>query len=390
MCSNGRMRTARRAACALWLAALLVCPAVASAATVSAVQGAERFTSYTDVLVLADPGERNQLTVQQLPGGTGTRVTDSLPLRAGFRCELQADGSVICPGAGARITVDAGDLDDRVEVGPIGYHRRLTGGDGDDQLIATGETASLFTGGPGDDRMTGGTGADVFFEGPAANGSDVMEGDARDTVSYRQRTINIHADLAGDADDGEAPEQDRIGTGIGRLLGGFSHDRLAGGPGPDLLMGFGGSDALLGGGGDDQLIAGLQRTREPTNDRLYGGRGRDDLHGGGGNDLIVGGQGADSLFGRYGRDALQGGPGRDIFSGGPGNDRSFARDRLSEPVDCGGGFDRVRHDAVDLLTRDCERHGPSRRLEPDLQPGLPHPLLGLADAVVAVVEDRGA
>jgi Ca2+-binding RTX toxin-like protein len=287
-------------------------------------------------------------------------VTDSVPLRAGFRCELQIDGSVICPGAGARITIDAGDLDDRVEVGPVGYLRRLTGGDGQDLLIATGETASLFTGGSGDDRMIGGTGPDYFFEGPASNGSDALEGDARDTVSYRQRVINVHADLAGDADDGEAGEQDRIGAGIRTLLGGFSHDRLAGGPGTDVLMGFAGSDALLGGGGDDRLVGGLQRTHETTNDRLYGGRGRDDLFGGGGNDLLVGGRGPDELFGRYGRDALMGGPGRETFSGGPGNDRFFARDQLSEPIDCGGGWDRVRHDAFDSLTPDCERHGPTR------------------------------
>jgi hypothetical protein len=360
-----------------WIGMALLIPLLAAspapAATVSAVQGAERFTSITDILVVADPGERNQLALEALPGFAGTRVTDSVPLRAGFQCELQADGSVICPGAGARITVDAGDLDDRVEVGSIGNLRWLTGGDGDDLLIATGEAASVFTGGPGDDRMVGGTGADYFFEGPAANGSDVMEGDARDTVSYRQRMMNVHADVQGDADDGEAGEQDRIGTGIRALLGGFGHDRLAGGPGAEVLVGFAGSDALLGGGGDDLLIGGLQRTHETTNDRLYGGRGRDDLHGGGGNDLLVGGEGADHLFGRYGRDALQGGPGRETFSGGPGNDHFFARDRLSERVDCGGGWDRVRHDVSDLLTRDCERHGPSRRLALELDPGRPHP-----------------
>jgi Ca2+-binding RTX toxin-like protein len=348
-----------------WIATALLIPLLAAgsseAATVSAVQGADRFTNYTDVLVMADPGERNELVLEALPGQGGTRVTDSVPLRAGFRCELQIDGSVVCPGAGARVTVEAGDLDDRVEVASIGYLRRLTGGDGDDLLIATGETASVFAGGPGDDRMVGGPGADYFFEGPAANGSDLMEGDSRDTVSYRQRTINVHADVAGDADDGEAAEQDRIGTGIGTLLGGFGHDRLAGGPGPNVLMGFAGSDALLGGGGDDRLVGGLQRTHETTNDRLYGGRGRDDLNGGGGNDLLVGGRGADRLFGRYGRDALQGGPGTETYSGGPGNDRFFARDRRSEPIDCGGGFDRVLfHDVFDRLTPDCERHGPTR------------------------------
>jgi hypothetical protein len=294
----------RRAWIGMLLLMLVLAAPSSRAATVSAVQGSVRYPSFTDVLVMADPGERNELVVERLPGqpGMGTRVTDSVPLRAGFRCELQSDGSVTCPGAGVRFTVDAGDLEDRVEVGTIGNFRRLTGGDGDDLLIATGDAASLFTGGPGEDRMVGGTGADIFFEGPAANGSDVMEGDARDTVSYRQRTINVHADVQGDADDGEAGEQDRIGAGIRTLLGGFSHDRLVGGPGPNLLMGFGGSDALLGGGGDDQLIGGFQRTHETTNDRLYGGRGRDDLHGGRGNDY------------------LDGGPGKDRNDGGPGFD----------------------------------------------------------------------
>jgi Ca2+-binding RTX toxin-like protein len=333
--------------------------APAQAATVTATERLDAFGLHTDVSVVAGAGERNQVTVDYPQ--EGTRVRDSVPLQAGAGCALQQDGSVICAGDPWMLDVDAGDLDDRVEVGDGGVQRMLFGGAGNDTLAPQGDRMTELTGGVGDDRMVGGAGVDIFREGPVANGSDTMIGDARDIVSYRQRTENVHADLAGDADDGEAGEQDRIGTGIHAVEGGKGHDFLAGGTGEDLLRGFGGSDMLAGGGGDDEILGGLMRTGETTNDRLRGGYGSDDLHGGGGPDLLRGGPGRDRLFGRYGRDVLYGGPGRDAMSAGPGNDRLRALDGLAEQLDCGGGWDRVRHDVFDSLARDCERHGPTRR-----------------------------
>jgi hypothetical protein len=332
------------------------------AATVTATPWSDRFGSHTDVSVVAKAGERNHITVEYEQ--SATRVRDTVPLQAGAGCALQPNGSVLCADVAYALEVHAGDRDDRVEVRNGGAIRRLFGEAGDDTLTSVGDRPAEFTGGDGDDRMVGSSGTDTFLEGPSANGSDRMTGDAGDTVSYAQRVDNVHADLAGDADDGEAGEQDRIGTGIRTLLGGAGHDFLQGSDSADLLVGSGGSDMLFGRGGNDELQGGRTRSPETTNGRLHGGPGADTLNGGGGNDLLRGGLGPDQLFGFYGRDILYGGPGRDLMGGGLGNDRLRARDGLAEQVDCGRGWDRVGHDAVDFLATDCERHGPARMITP--------------------------
>jgi hypothetical protein len=98
-------------------------------------------------------------------------------------------------------------------------------------------------------------------------------------------------------------------------------------------------------------------------DRLNGGRGDDRLSGGAGDDVLRGGVGRDTLAGGTGRDRLLGGSGadrlvggrhRDAVLAGSGNDRIEARDRVSETIDCGPGFDRVVADRRDRLVR-CER-----------------------------------
>ena len=350
---------------AIVIAALTLYLAVAStgqAATVTAIPRSDKYGPYTDVSVVAGAGERNHITVEYEQ--SATRVRDTVPLQAGPGCALQPNGSVLCADIARVLEVHAGDRDDRVEVQNGGAIRRLFGEAGDDTLVSRGDRPAEFTGGDGDDRMVGSSARDTFLEGSSSNGSDRMIGGEGDTVSYAKRVNNVHADLAGDADDGEAGEQDRIGTGIRTLIGGAGHDFLQGSDEADLLVGSGGSDMLFGRGGSDELQGGLRRSPETTNDRLHGGPGADTLDGGGGNDLLRGGLGPDQLYGFYGRDILYGGPGRDLFGGGLGNDRLRARDGLAEQVDCGRGWDRVRHDRIDFLATDCERHGPSRVITP--------------------------
>jgi hypothetical protein len=195
----------RMARAAIVIAALTLYLAVAStgqAATVTAIPRADKYGPYTDVSVVAGAGERNHITVEYEQ--SATRVRDTVPLEAGPGCALQPNGSVLCADIARVLEVQAGDRDDRVEVQNGGAIRRLFGEAGDDTLVSRGDRPAEFTGGDGDDRMVGSSATDTFLEGSSANGSDRMIGGEGDTVSYAKRVNNVHADLAGDADDGEA------------------------------------------------------------------------------------------------------------------------------------------------------------------------------------------
>jgi len=72
----------------------------------------------------------------------------------------------------------------------------------------------------------------------------------------------------------------RGGPGRDRLRGGSGPDKLIGGPGADLISGKGGDDLIFGGPGKDVLMGGrgddLLRGG-PGDDRIGGGRGVDDI-----------------------------------------------------------------------------------------------------------------
>ncbi|HKP21221.1 MAG TPA: calcium-binding protein [Thermoleophilaceae bacterium] len=316
---------------------LLVPAAPSHAATVVALEWGDKYGTYRDVIVDAKPGEANDIHVEG--GYTGTRVTDSVPLTAEFGCAAQPDGSVFCPDAGARVKVDAGDLDDRVTVDVASA--RLIGGEGNDVLVSTARFGRpTFTGGAGDDRMVLVQGEGDFLEGAQANGADVISAgphsDPRvsgpaSTVSYAERVLPVRVELDGDADDGEAGEHDQI-VGNLAVVGGAGPDRLTGNDGPNTLMGKRGDDVLTGG---------------PGLDTLFGGNGDDVLRGGGGRDVLRGNRGRDRLLPGAGGLSSWGGPGNDVILAGGGS---------VDSIDCGPGWDRVRNDDFDLFqSRTCER-----------------------------------
>ena len=111
--------------------------------------------------------------------------------------------------------------------------------------------------------------------------------------------------------------------------------------------------------GDDTLDA----SASPVPVTLDGGDGRDSLLGGSSADLLLGAAGNDTLFGGGGPDTLRGGDGNDYLNGEPGadqvlgeagNDQFFSLDSAGDRVDGGGGFDRLKGDAFDVL-RDVEQ-----------------------------------
>ena len=336
-------------------------PAQAAAATVSVqtIETGNRGGTYMSQTAVyeAAPGEANDLTL----GGDATAGNYYQRSAITYR----DPGATITPGAGCVVegdhvrcdftaeertaTVELGDGNDRARIdaqpGSVhidggdgadtldGFaHRtgwlRLTGGAGDDRLLASVSTGSNLDGGDGSDVLTGGAGGDVLDGGA---GDDAIEGGpGRDSLSYRDRDAGIWVDLA---------------LGIG------------GGPGEHDLLGgveeVNGSDSA-----PDVLLGG------PSGDTLNGHQGRDVIDGRAGDDRLDGGAGGDTLTGGAGRDSLRGLSGSDVLDGGEGDDALYpgTAGRTSDRLACGTGADEIgtqvrlwRNRTLPLLPADCER-----------------------------------
>lgn len=164
-------------------------------------------------------------------------VTDSAaPLTAGPGCTA-GDTQVTCPGDGLsdRVSIDAGDGDDRVTY-TFGLPSTIVGGAGADTL----------TGGFGPDTMNGGVGEDQVTGGA---GNDTIRGSGENDIL-----------------DGGPGNDDITGEGL--------DDTLTGGPGNDTLRGEKGNDGIRGGSGDDTM------TGASGSDTLIGDEGNDSADGG--------------------------------------------------------------------------------------------------------------
>lgn len=231
----------RRPTLLVAVAALLVAPAGAAAATVSVEQ--DRLPGADPVPELdfvARTGEANRLAMTlEAPGRA--RVSDpNAIVRAGEGCDSVDDHTAVCAAAGGPFVFAGAELGDRADTATVGgvvdqlEVVGIEGGSGDDQLTVQGKVAAALWGRAGADTLVAGGG-----------------------VSY--------------------------------LRGGGGDDALTGGPAADYLRGEAGDDVLDGGGGGD---------------RLSGGSGEDSALGGAGNDLLIGGTGGDALFGGDGDDRI--------------------------------------------------------------------------------------
>lgn len=92
----------------------------------------------------------------------------------------------------------------------------LVGNGGNDTLTVSDATPTRLVGGAGDDTLTGGDGADVFDQGPKADGADVMVGKGgSDSVDYSARRAgSAYVTLDGVANDGGAGEGDNVGVDV--------------------------------------------------------------------------------------------------------------------------------------------------------------------------------
>lgn len=334
--SRGLTACAACVACAL---AVLAVPALAHAGTLS-------YNAATNVLTYAGSDAENVVFADHPTGDTAhVRVVDvggeDLTSAGAPACVADdSDFYLVCPTP-ARVVVQlrAGDdsfTDDTISGDPIAIPVDVDGGAGADEFDGGGGADVLrgglgndtiagdggidvisgddgndtleggaghddLAGGPGSDRLSGGHGNDAVRGGDGdddldyspeyeLDGSDLVEGGTgSDAFGYFGRTISVSVSLDGQANDGQAGENDNVGADIEGVDGSDSADVLTGSAGPDGLAGRGGDDQIAGLAGSD-LIYG-----DSGNDSIDGGDGDDDLDGGCHDDVILGGPGIDSL-----------------------------------------------------------------------------------------------
>lgn len=239
----------------------------------------------------------------------------------------------------------------------------ILGGSAGDELRAAA-TGGYLQGRDGDDELHGGPGVDYLDGG---NGVDSLRGEA-----------------GGDTLDGSA--------GDDGLAGGDGSDRLIDGPGAGVVNGDGGNDQVVAGSGADRMHGGpgydyadYSARTAPVVISMAGGAsgeaGEGDLlgadfeaaRGGEGADTLTGGPSHEELWGNGGDDDLHGLGGYDSFIAGSGNDRVYARDGVTEHVNCGPGYDEVVADRHDMVY-DCESvQRPTDPVPPPPSPAPPPP-----------------
>ena len=328
------------------IAACLISPAFAAAATLSSAFNAVTYNAAT--------GETNQLAVTRSGGNYLLTESGAVAIAAAVPCVNVSASVATCPAAGIRdIEVNLDNLNDSgsydASVGPPVSQVRIDGGLGDDTLTAGGMTESFLLGregndiitgndgdddiradvgndivngglgsdilidGPGGDTVNGGEGADRFISGPVPDNSDVLNGGPGlgDSIDLRNRTGPLNVVFNGVADDGEPGEGDNL-IGLERVSSGEGNDTLTGGPEANQFQSGSGDDVLSGGSGPDYLFG------DEGNDTIDGGNGLDTINGSQGSDQLSGGDGDDDFSGEFfddGADSYAGGTGSDTISG---------------------------------------------------------------------------
>jgi Ca2+-binding RTX toxin-like protein len=338
---NALRKTARRlagTAMSAGLVALFLAPTAAMAATPSTV------SVTSGVLTLqAAAGQVNGVTIS---GSSTIKVVDTSGANPGAGCTQGTNANTVnCTGV-TSVELNLGDQNDSLVYSPsLGV--TVNAGAGND-TIATASADDTLNGGEGNDSLN------------ARSGSDVVNGGTGvDSTTYSVRTVPVTVTLDGNADDGEAGENDNVGTDVETIIGGDGDDTLTGSAGDETLDGRGGEDTLDGSDGADTLTGGdggdtlnggdgidevsYALTNTPVNVTVDGvandgeagendnvGTDVETIVGGLSEDVLVGGSGAQTLDGGGGSDSLDGGPGADVLIGGTGTDTVSYAGRTAE------------------------------------------------------------
>jgi hypothetical protein len=231
---------------------------------------------------VAGAGERNDLSLTSIWANTvlsGFRVNDTgAAIAVGLGCDSRGSDSAECvatSGFGLLfVRVDLGTGDDVLQ--PTATSAlRVDGGPGDDRLLG-GTWYDELNGGGGTDELRGNAGDDVLSDGDDDRGEtpdgDLLDGGpgAGDWVSYETRKLPVTVDLEHSAPDGGRGEDTLIA--IENVHGGSGDDRLSGNSGPNWFDDEGGTNVLRGRGGDDLF-------RAARAGRVDCGRGDDEVRG---------------------------------------------------------------------------------------------------------------
>jgi len=259
-----------------------------------------------------------------------------------------------------------GDGADTIFASDFAAAINVTTNGGDDFVIGTNQSDSIFTG-AGNDYLDGRGGDDsLSADEQFVAGNDIIYGGAGDDFLYGGLGND---ELHGGRGFDTAAEELAVGTFIVRRqrlnVDGFLTNNhqiesffINGSEGDDFidasladgrcfLSGAGGNDNIIGSNYDDSLEGG------EGNDTLTGRDGDDQIYGGNGNDLVDAGAGKDSVIGDAGNDNLNAGGGQDYVRGGDGDDRldgGAGNDDLngeagSDAVLGGAGDDYLSEDA---------------------------------------------
>jgi Ca2+-binding RTX toxin-like protein len=288
-----------------------------------------------------DPADANTLTMDGTNGDDNISADYVLPPGGEPVAGVNLPWGTVWAGSPGAATIlntlaiqgDSGD--DKIKVaadlsqGAFGWNVRLDGGDGNDLLSAD----ATITGGAGNDTLIasglgdsldGGAGDDLFIVPAGTNtvnggtGFDTIQVDGTnggDTISVNQAggvatlAVNASASTNTVASIELIHVQGLMGNDTVTLTGSdTSATADDGGDGTDRVnaTGYAAATSLYGGSGDDTITGGSAA------DYLDGGDGYDYLAGGLGNDSIEGGSGSDQI-------TYNAGDGQDVVDGGEGN-----------------------------------------------------------------------
>jgi uncharacterized repeat protein (TIGR01451 family) len=277
-----------------------------------------------------------------LSGGPGDDVLDG---------GLGADALIGGPGED---TADYSSRTNPVNISLDGAANDGESGENDN----VGADVEDVVGGAGDDTLTGNALDNVLDGGPGAD--ELIGGGGTDTADYSDRADPIDVRIDGLANDGEAGEDDNVGTDVEDVVGGTGDDTLVGdaqanlldgADGDDLLDGGPGADTLIGGAGLDDAVDYSSRT-DPVTVNLDGTptSGNADDGPPSARDTVEtdvedasGGSGADAFTGNASDNIFDGGPGADTFTGGDGFD---AVDYSSRSEAVSVSLDAIANDGV--------------------------------------------
>jgi hypothetical protein len=225
-----------------------------------------------EVVLVASPGERNDVTATRDPSGAVVLHDAGAAITAKRGCKSIDPNTVRCGGEYSTVRVTVRDRDDAVTI--VDGSAKVEGGAGNDHLWG-GPQADTLVGGPGNDELNGGAGDDQLLDGVARirrgspNNDSFDGGDGRDRVDYTNRLFPVAIDLRPGATSGQRAERDAL-SGIEDALGGTAGDTIIGDDGRNVLYGGSGpgADVIRGGGGADAISIG-------PGDRTFGGPGAD-------------------------------------------------------------------------------------------------------------------